>query len=246
MLELGLLAVVFFAVAVVYGSVGNAGASGYLAVLALAGFPPERTRPVALVANVVVAGLAAWNFARSGRFHPKQALPVVLGSAPAAFLGGLVDPTTPWVRPLVAAVLLLASARALLPRPASEEATDGPRVPVVAGVVLGAAIGAVSGVTGTGGGILLVPAMVALGWASVRQSAGISALFILANSLAALAGISVGSDPVPLAEVTVLATAAGLGGFVGSWLGANHLPERPLSIALGVVLAVAAVRMALG
>ena len=41
----------FFVVALLYSSVGHAGASGYLAVMAIAGLMPEVMRPTALALN---------------------------------------------------------------------------------------------------------------------------------------------------------------------------------------------------
>jgi hypothetical protein len=43
-----------FAAAVLYSSVGHAGASGYLAAMAIAGLAPEAMRPTALALNILV------------------------------------------------------------------------------------------------------------------------------------------------------------------------------------------------
>lgn len=240
-----LVAVLFFVVAVLYGSVGHAGASGYLAVMALVGVAPDQMKPTALLVNIVVASIATVNFARAGVFYPRQVLPLVVGSVPLAFVGGAIHPSTTWYRPLVAIVLVVAAARALSRRAAIDDLDAGePRVPWVAAVVIGAAIGFLSGLTGTGGGIFLSPLVVFLGWATVRQSAGLSSLFILLNSLAGLAG-SATAMPALTWDTAALTGAAAVGGFVGSWVGANRMPERPLSIALGAVLVVAAATLAL-
>ena len=62
------LAAAIFAVALLYSSVGHAGASGYIAVLALAGMAPAEIRPVALTLNVLVAVIGTVQFARAGHF----------------------------------------------------------------------------------------------------------------------------------------------------------------------------------
>lgn len=237
-------AALIFAVAALYGSVGQAGASGYLAVMALLAVPAETMKPTALVLNVLVASLATWNFRRAGQFYPRALLPLALGSVPLAWVGGTMLPSSPLYRPLVAAVLALAALRMLVPRK-GEDRPGEPRIPWVPALLLGAGIGLVAGFTGTGGGVFLSPALVLLGWAGVRQSAGVTAPFILLNSLAALAGTGLGPG-VWSAETAIYAVAAGVGGFLGSWLGANRLPERPLTVALGVVLALAAVRLGVG
>lgn len=242
--ETALLALLFLLVAALYGSVGHAGASGYLAVMALVGVAPERMKPTALVLNIIVATLATWNFRRAGVFYPRQVLPLALGSVPMAFVGGSIHASSPWYRPLLALVLAVAAARLLLRRPAPAGAgPTEPRLPWLASMGIGAGIGLLSGLTGTGGGIFLTPLIVFLGWATVRQSAGISALFILVNSVAGLAGNS-SSAPAPTADLALLAGAAAVGGFAGSWLGASRLPERPLSMLLGAVLSIAAIKLA--
>ena len=240
-----LLAVLFFAVATLYGSVGHAGASGYLAVMALVGVAPERMKPTALALNVVVAAIATVNFRRAGVFYPKQVAWLAVTSVPMAYLGGTIHPAATWYRPLVAAVLVVAAARAVFTVPPAEpRPSEPPRVPAPSALAIGAGIGLLSGLTGTGGGIFLTPLVVVMGWATVRQSAGLSAPFILVNSIAGLAG-SAAAVPTPSADLAVLVLAAGSGGFLGSHLGASRLPERPLSIALALVLVLAAAKLTL-
>ena len=240
--ETALLAGAFFCVAALYGSVGHAGASGYLAVMALAGVAPERMKPTALALNIVVAAIATVNFARAGAFFPRQVLPFALGSVPFALLGGAMPATAPWYRPLLAVVLVVAAAR-LSFRPAPPAAAAPTPLPFAGAVAIGAAIGLLSGLTGTGGGIFLTPLLVLRGLTTVRQSAGLSASFILLNSIAGLIG-SRAAAATATADLLVLAAAAGAGGFAGSWVGANRLPERPLTRLLGVVLLVAAFKLA--
>ncbi len=240
--ETATLCVLFFAIAALYGSVGHAGASGYLAVMALVGVAPAQMKPTALVLNIAVATIATLNFRRAGVFYPRQVLPLVLTSVPMAFLGGMARPEATWYRPLVAAVLVVAASRALFrPQPAAGSA-PAPAVPWPAALALGAVIGGLSGLTGTGGGIFLSPVVIAMGWATVRQSAGLSALFILLNSIAGLAGHAA-SMPALGVHTFALLAAASAGGFLGSALGAQRLPERPMSAALALVLLIAAAKL---
>lgn len=243
MSETLLLALAFFGVAGLYGSVGHAGASGYLAVMALAGVAPERMKPTALVLNIVVATLTTVNFARAGAFFPRQVLPFALGSVPFALLGGAMSARSPWYRPLLAIVLLAAAARLAFRRPPAADAPPPTPPPFALAVAIGAGIGLLSGLTGTGGGIFLTPLLVLRGWTTVRQSAGLSASFILLNSIAGLVG-SRAAAATPTVDLLVLAAAAGAGGFAGSWVGANSLPERPLTRLLGAVLLIAAFKLA--
>jgi uncharacterized membrane protein YfcA len=239
-----LLAAAFFAVAALYGSVGHAGASGYLAVMALVGVAPERMKPTALVLNILVATLATLNFRRAGVFYPRAVFPFAVGSVPMAFLGGSLPATHAAFKPALAFVLAAAAARLFLPAGISrKEGPEEPRVGWGTGIALGAGIGLLAGLTGTGGGIFLSPLLVFAGWATVRQSAGVSALFILVNSISGLAA-NASKLPAASVDLALLAGAAGVGGFVGSRLGASRIPSRPLGIVLGVVLVIAAGKLA--
>jgi uncharacterized membrane protein YfcA len=238
------LAIAFFVVAAVYGSVGHAGASGYLAVMALLDVPSEQMKPLALALNIVVALISTANFRAAGIFYPRQLLPFVLTSAPLAFMGGAVHASWTGYRPLLAGVLFVAAARMMLSRPTTEPEHEQPvpNPPPGPSLLAGGAIGLLSGLTGTGGGIFLTPLMLHMRWATIRQSAGLSAPFILINSLAGLAG-STSTAPALTPSLLRLVVIAAAGGAIGSWLGARRLPERALLKLLGVVLLVAAFKL---
>ena len=144
-------------VAFLYGAVGHAGATGYIAVFALAGLAPEQIRPTALLLNVVVASLASWQFWRAGHLHWRQFWPLLPLAVPAAFLGGWLDVPTRGLRLLLGLVLLSAAVRFLL-RPQDPEQLAPPgRFSLLA---TGGGLGFMAGLTGTGGGVFLSPWMV--------------------------------------------------------------------------------------
>ena len=87
---LSILAACFLIVGALYASVGHAGASGYLAVMALLSVAPEVMRPTALAINVLVATIAFVQFARAGHFSWRFFWPFGFASIPAAFVGGLI------------------------------------------------------------------------------------------------------------------------------------------------------------
>ena len=169
-----ILAALFLVAAVLYGMVGHAGASAYLAIMALVGVAPGVMRPTALVLNILVASIVSLRFGRAGFVRPMAALPFLAGSIPAAFVGGAVTLPGEIYKPMVGAVLILAAFRfGITAARAGEEFP--PRPPVVLAVVSGAVIGVLAGLTGTGGGIFLTPLMLAAGWAGTRFAAGTSA-----------------------------------------------------------------------
>ena len=238
--EAVLLAALFLVAAILYASVGHAGASAYLAAMALVGTGPEVMRPTALSLNLLVAGIVVVRFARAGHLPWRQVLPLLAGSVPAAFAGGAIDLPADLYRPLVALVLLVGAWRLATARVRDEPMRAD--VPWVRGVLAGAVIGLLAGLTGTGGGIFLTPLLVFAQWSPTRQAAGLSGAFILANSMAGLAGIATGGLSLP-SELPFWVLAVGAGGLIGSWLGVSRLSVFGLRRALAVVLVVAALKL---
>jgi uncharacterized protein len=237
-----IVALLFCGAAALYSSVGHAGASAYLAVMALVGMDPTVMRPTALVLNIVVASLVVARFASARHLPLRSLIPFVVGSVPFAFVGGSVVVPGDVYRPLVGAVLLAAALRLWVT--ADRQHEPPLRVPTVPAIAVGSVIGFMSGLTGTGGGIFLTPLILFFSWAPARAAAGISAGFILLNSVAGLAGnvASVGVIPPALA-IWVPAVVAG--GVVGSELGARRFDPVALRRALGLVLVIAGLKLIL-
>jgi uncharacterized protein len=236
-----LLAALFFAAALLYASVGHAGASAYLAAMALVGTAATTMRPTALVLNLFVASIVVARFARAGHLPWRNLVPLAAGSVPAAFVGGSIELPGEVYRPLVAAVLLAGAWRL----GTASEPGDGdgnPGVPMAAGVLAGAAIGLLAGLTGTGGGIFLTPLRVLAAWTGTRDAAGLSGAFILVNSIAGLAGLLSGGVTLPSAIPLWIASVAA-GGAIGSWLGAARFSVLNLRRALAIVLLLAAAKL---
>lgn len=237
------LGALFLVAAILYGSVGHAGASAYLASMALIGIAPEVMKPTALVLNILVAGIVTLRFARAGYVRPLSILPFLAGSIPAAFIGGGLTLPSALYRPLVGAVLLVAAVR--FGWTAARAGVEfPPRAPWSGAVASGAGIGLLAGLTGTGGGIFLTPLLLAAGWAGTRFAAGTSAAFILANSISGLAGnlASIGSLPP---EIPLWLAAVAVGGAVGSQLGSRQMPAPWIRRALALVLLVAGLKLVL-
>jgi uncharacterized membrane protein YfcA len=236
-----LLAALFLAAAILYGMVGHAGASAYLAAMALVGLSPGEMRPTALVLNILVASIVTLRFSRAGFVRPLSALPFLVGSVPAAFLGGTITVPAEIYRPMVGAVLLVAAAGfGITAARAGDEYP--PRAPWPLAVVSGAALGLLAGLTGTGGGIFLTPLLIAASWAGTRFAAGTSAIFILANSISGLAGNLAAVGSIPAAIPLWLGSVA-VGGAIGSELGSRRLPAPWLRRGLALVLLIAGLKL---
>src|SRR5213592_4183282 len=141
-------------IAFLYSSVGHAGASGYIAAMTLFGLAPTIIRPTALLLNILVASIGTFQFWRAGHFSWKLFWPFALLSVPAAYFGGYLQPSASILRMLIGVVLLFSAARLIFRRSDPPEAVP-PSKPTAIGV--GAGLGFLSGLTGTGGGIFLTP-----------------------------------------------------------------------------------------
>src|ERR1043166_5531436 len=164
------LILLFLAVGVIaflYSSVGHAGASGYIATMTLFGIAATTVRPTALVLNILVASIGTFQFWRAGHFSWKLFWPFALLSIPAAYLGGYLQPSASVLRILIGVVLLLSAARLVIRR-SDPPKTSPPSQPVA--ISVGAALGFLAGLTGTGGGIFLPPALLFCSWAHIHKA----------------------------------------------------------------------------
>lgn len=182
-----LLFLLIFVVAALYSSVGHAGASGYLAVMALFGLQQSVAKPTALTLNILVATITVAQFARARHFSQRLLWPFLVGSLPFAFFGGAITLPDSGYKVVVALVLFVAALRLILPMVTKEQTTTPPRALIA--IPTGAAVGLLAGLTGTGGGVFLTPLILFFRWADTKTAAGISAAFILGNSLAGLVGM---------------------------------------------------------
>jgi uncharacterized protein len=229
-----------FVVALLYSSVGHGGASGYLAVMALAGIDPSSMKSSALILNVFVAGVAFLQFYREGHFKAKILFQFAIASMPAAFLGSQI-PINPTVYKIILGIcLLIAIGRMLMKQSMGEKEIKPIRWPVA--LCVGAAVGFVSGMIGIGGGIILSPLLILFGWASMKDASGVSAAFILLNSLSGLVGL-MQKNFVPDTRMAIWIVIALAGGTVGSYFGSSRISAKGLKYILANVLCFAAFKL---
>ncbi|MFZ9862604.1 MAG: sulfite exporter TauE/SafE family protein [Gemmataceae bacterium] len=238
------LALLFFLAALLYSSVGHAGASAYLAAMILVGVPTEIMKPTAFTLNIFVATLVTLRFQRHGHFDWQRFWPFATASVPAAFLASYAKIPQEWFRLALVLLMVLAALRLLLARPDQQPIWNVPFSTPLAWIV-GMCIGTLSGMTGTGGGIFLSPVLLFLGWADARKTAGISAAFILVNSIAGLAGSIASTRHIPEAILLWVPVVAS-GAWLGTQLGIKRFSPVILLRALGVVLLFAVIKLIWG
>lgn len=244
------LSPLFLVLAALYASVGLGGGSSYTALLALFALPQAaRIPPTALCLDVIVAGIAFWTFYRSGHFSGSMVLPFLATSVPGAIAGGLL----PLEPPVLLSVLAGGMGAAGLGLWMKDGVLDPsryrfafpdwlPGADVWGKATVGGALGLLAGITGIGGGILLVPVLILTGWAPDKTAASVGALFVLANASAGLAAhLLRGNFPLP--GTVALGAAVVVGGAVGSWFGARVAAPKTVRRTMGVLLFVVTARL---
>jgi hypothetical protein len=239
MMEIMFLGFVFL-MAVLYSSVGHGGASGYLALMAIFSFSPEFMRPSALILNIFVSSIAFFSFYRNHHFRIKLLLPFIITSVPFAFLGGLITVNPKTYKIILGTFLIIAIIR-IVYRPKNQGNEIKPINNRIA-YLIGTFLGFFSGLIGIGGGIILSPIIILLKWGTMKETAAVSAAFILVNSISGLTGqFSQGIQLAP--EIGYMLAVAITGGVIGSYMGSYKISEKTLKYSLSVVLIFASYKL---
>jgi len=206
--------------------------------MALMGTPIGSIKPIGLILNIIVSSIASYRFIKNKLFNLKIFIPVVLGSVPAAFMGGYLHLSSEVYKVLVGIILVFAGFQFLFDIFKYFKKKSNQPVNFIFGLFAGVIIGFISGLTGTGGGIFLSPLIVFLGWTSVKGASGTAAAFILFNSISGLLGnvtsVSLISNTIFLYAFSVFG-----GVLIGTQLGIKIFNEHHMKNILGVVLIVA-------
>jgi uncharacterized protein len=232
--------ILLFLVAFLYASVGHGGASGYLALMAIFGIAPEVMKPTALLLNLFVSLTSFIQFYRGGHFKWKIFLQLAIASVPMAFVGGLVSVDADIYKKILGLLLLIPIIRFLFfPNIKVSELKEAN---IALSLLIGAAIGFLSGLIGIGGGIILSPVLLMLKWTDMKQTAAISAIFIFVNSLSGLTGMITKGIQFSTDMYAYVAIAF-IGGICGAYFGSLKLNQTILKYMLAAVLMVAAYKL---
>jgi uncharacterized protein len=237
-----LFALLFGVISLLYATVGQAGGTAFLALMAFAAFPVAEMRPTALALNIVAASYSTWVFNNKKVVDWGKLRPLLLSSLPTALVGGFIVLDEGVYKTTTGAVLVLAGTVMILRQePAVER--DG-RTPLWGATSVGALVGLVSGLTGVGGCVFLAPTLIALHWASPKQTAALSAPFILANSSVGLIGVLF-SGQFPSSHFGFYAVAALGGAIAGTAIGLRWLSQVTTRLVLSAILIAAGAQLLL-
>jgi uncharacterized membrane protein YfcA len=227
-------------VAFFYSSVGHGGASGYLALMAIFNFSPQAMKPSALMLNILVSGIAFYQYYKAGNFKWKIFLPFIFLSVPMAFIGAGIKIDASIYKIILGICLIIASMRLL--GLFGKEIDEIKPIHIPSAVMTGGIIGFLSGMIGIGGGIILSPLLLLLHWARMKETAAVSALFIFVNSIAGLAGLINATASLP-SQMIYFVFAALTGGMLGSYYGSDKFNTVVLKYLLTSVLLFASVKL---
>ena len=220
MMEVPELILFFFLIALVYASVGFGGGSSYLSILSLYSFPFLYIKWVALLCNLVVVSNSSWQFVQKGFINLTARWPLFASSVLFAYVGAQI-PLKERTFFLVLGFSLVVASVAMWFQPTDLKIHETNRSSWWAQVLLGGAIGGLSGMVGIGGGIFLSPVMYLLKWDHPKAISATASVFILVNSISGLMGqLQHLTFDLRWPQTITLLVAVALGGAVGHYWGA--------------------------
>jgi len=200
----------------------------------------------ALLLNAVAMSVASVNFMRKRLVVWNVTLPILVAATALSPLGAYVSQGVDrnvllW---LFTAFLVFAALMMLFYRPQPHNAVGGRFMLLGIGMAVGALAGFLGGLLGVGGGNIVVPALVALGFDPKKASASTSIVVIFSSFAGFLGHASLAGIDAPLLGATTVAAASGAA--LGSWLMTDRLKGPQVKVIIGVVLLVIAGKLAWG
>ncbi len=209
--------------------------------MSLFNLPAPVIKPTALSLNILVSSFTSFRYIKAKLIDFRILVPLCIGATPMAFLGGHLQLPTNLFKTMLGLILIFAGLGFFFkPRFRANMQIVRPKVTLL--FIIGAIIGFISGLTGTGGGIFLSPLVLAFGWTAVRSASGTAAVFIFLNSVSGLLGnissISKIPNTIPLFALAVL-----IGAIIGTQLGIKNFSNTAIKRAVGAVLIIAGLKL---
>ena len=240
-----ILSILFFVTAILYASVGFGGGSTYLALLLISGVPYFIFPVIALSCNIIVVSGNCFNYIRAGNLNLRLLIPYLIGSIPLAFIGGSL-PIEKWLfEILLFLVLTIAGILLLLNFRSYDDKEERYRkVPIIISILIGGALGFISGVVGIGGGIFLSPILFLIRAGRPKHIVTTASLFILINSVSGIIGQLTKNAVInEIPNYWYLLVAVLIGGQLGNFLNLRIFPTRILALVTAILVIFVAVRM---
>ncbi len=233
-----LLAGLFGLVAFLYSSVGLAGGSSYIALLTIFGASYVFIPTISLAMNILVSSIGAINYFRGHHARFRLIFPFLISSIPMAYWGGSIHLPANIFNILLIIFLSIVALRIYLFNKFSLHYELDNKSKIIASLFIGIILGFISGALGLGGGIYLIPLIILLGLGTEKEAAACGSFFIWVNSIAGILA-RLQTQPLPDAGIIPLLIFVGIGGYAGSFLGANRFKPRTMQRLLGIIVLIA-------
>ena len=240
-----ILSILFFVTAILYSSVGFGGGSTYLALLFIWGIPYFILPIIALSCNIIVVSGNCFNYIRAGNLNLRLLVPYLIGSIPAAYIGGSLAIEKELFEILLFLVLIIAGTLLLINFRSYDDSESSYRqVPIIISIMIGGVLGFISGVVGIGGGIFLSPILFLIRAGKTKYIVTAASLFILINSISGTFGQLTKHNVLnEVANYWYLLAAVLIGGQLGNFLNLKIFPTRVLVLITASLVLFVGVRM---
>ncbi len=240
-----LLAILFFVTAIIYSSVGFGGGSTYLALLLLWGIPYFIFPVIALLCNIIVVSGNCFNYIRTGNLNLRILNPYLIGSIPLAYFGGSLPIEKRLFEILLFLVLTAAGTLLLFNFKSYDDREESyQKISTLVSILIGAALGFISGIVGIGGGIFLSPILFLIRAGKAKHIVTTASLFILINSISGIIGqLTKNAVLTEVSNYWYLLVAVLIGGQIGNFLSLKIFPTRALALVTAFLVLFVAARM---
>jgi len=240
-----LLAIFFLVTAVLYSSVGFGGGSTYLALLLIWGVPYFIFPVIALSCNIIVVSGNCFNYIRAGNLNLRLLIPYLIGSIPLAFIGGSLPLEKRLFEILLFLVLTTAGALLLVNFKSYDDKKEHYiKIPIPVSILIGGALGFISGIVGIGGGIFLSPILFLIRAGRPKHIVTTASLFILINSVFGIIGQLTKNAVInEIPNYWYFLVAVLIGGQLGNFLNLKIFPNRILALVTAILVIFVAVRI---
>jgi len=225
-------------------TVAGVGAAFILTPIFLAlGIPLLTAMSIALLLNAVAMAFASIKYAKEKLIVWKSAVPIIITATALSPVGAMTTKHLPesLLKWLFVGFLLFAAAMMLFYKARERTVETKSNKAIIYGLGIGSVAGYIGGLLGVGGGNIIVPVLVWMGF-NPKKAAATTAFIVIFSSLSGFFGrVSVESMDLTLLFWCMLGSVAG--SLLGAWLMTKKLSSKNVKTTIGIILIFIAFKM---